>query len=615
MEKIYIIKGKSDLIVEDDLCVDISLTTENLLEDWQYHDWIVVQFKKFNPKKLIIPLDFDENFFAGLILGLHIRLNHELSHEQRCVPIVFISDRHSFESIFSDSTLSIKQNRALPHYLLTTPNVYLEKPDLEIIKSVFEVSKSMSYADYKNRFLDVIKILPSETIGKHSLANVWGAFRLAQTTEHSKILEQNTELLRKQRDLYFKYISAYSLKENLSENDTANSGLTINSEDKNIDEANNDKTDLGLTINSEGKNILLIDDEANKGWDVVLKAIFKGANFEVSGKDSDEKFELFLSKSIDKALELNQDNLPKWDLILLDLRLDEEEDLGDKADKLAGEYSGAKLLEKIKTENKGTQVIMLTASNKAWNMKKLLDLGADGYYIKESPEFNFSSEFTNESYQNLVKEIESCFDKKFAQKIFRLNDSIIKRLEKENSVFGYGSLKRKAVFLCKAHLNQAFNAIYNYSTVSKEYALYSFLEYYKIVELLGKEMISENRDNSKLIIKRRIGDIDFIIKSPLQSKIRPIKSNGSVETYELSNYFPDNDDEKYYTGRISSSLQFSGLLLLRFGFNEDDVKDFMTLNKLRNDVVAHSAVNSNAEITVQNVIELAEMLEKVFKKL
>jgi DNA-binding NarL/FixJ family response regulator len=29
---------------------------------------------------------------------------------------------------------------------------------------------------------------------------------------------------------------------------------------------------------------------------------------------------------------------------------------------------------------------MFTASNKAWNMKALLDAGADGYYIKESPE-------------------------------------------------------------------------------------------------------------------------------------------------------------------------------------------------------------------------------------
>ena len=58
-----------------------------------------------------------------------------------------------------------------------------------------------------------------------------------------------------------------------------------------------------------------------------------------------------MSKSTNKDLELNQHNLPKWDLSLLDLRLDEEEDLGDKSNKLAGEYSGAKLLDKIKTKN------------------------------------------------------------------------------------------------------------------------------------------------------------------------------------------------------------------------------------------------------------------------
>ena len=69
-------------------------------------------------------------------------------------------------------------------------------------------------------------------------------------------------------------------------------------------------------------------------------------------------------------------------------------------------YSGAKLLKSIKEKNKGTQVIIMTASNKAWNMKHLLKLGADGYYVKESPGVAFSSDFSHSNYQNFKTEVE-----------------------------------------------------------------------------------------------------------------------------------------------------------------------------------------------------------------
>lgn len=52
---------------------------------------------------------------------------------------------------------------------------------------------------------------------------------------------------------------------------------------------------------------------------------------------------------------------------------------------LPSEYSGAKILDEIKSDNFGTQVIMYTASNKSWNMRELIGKGADGFYIKESP--------------------------------------------------------------------------------------------------------------------------------------------------------------------------------------------------------------------------------------
>jgi hypothetical protein len=137
------------------------------------------------------------------------------------------------------------------------------------------------------------------------------------------------------------------------------------------------------------------------------------------------------------------------------------------------------------------------------------------------------------------------------------------------------------------------------------------------VELLGKEMVVEN--TNQFVIKKKTGNIPFIILSPLKSKIEPIKktlSSGSifVNSYKIQDYIPIPDDEGFYK-RPTSSLRFSGLMLLRFGLDEASVEKFMALNNLRNTIVAHSANNSTAEITEKHVIQLAESLEQVFKKL
>jgi hypothetical protein len=54
---------------------------------------------------------------------------------------------------------------------------------------------------------------------------------------------------------------------------------------------------------------------------------------------------------------------------------------------------------------------MVTASNKAWNMQQLLDVGADGYFIKEDPESNPSEEVSKSSYEAFKELIKKCQDK------------------------------------------------------------------------------------------------------------------------------------------------------------------------------------------------------------
>ncbi|MFB9862464.1 hypothetical protein [Rufibacter immobilis] len=614
MATTFIIEEKDKTIFKDKIGYTSILypSDENLLEDYQMHDWVIKIFNKFDPDSLVVPLSIQNDRFKGLILGLHIRLNHELNFKQRTIPLFFVSEEFDYSSIFSDLTLEIKNNRALPHYLLTTPNCFLEEPNLEVIIRAIGVCKPMTFYDYRHRFLDVIKINASETTGKHSIANIWGAFQLAKTTGHINDLAGDQKLLRSQKDLFFKFIrvqsSAFEFKkeENISER---NSKPDLNHSSSEI-----------LTIEASGKNVLYIDDEANKGWSIVLSCLFKEANFEVVGRNSKEEFGSFYNRALSKALEIDGEGIPKWDLILLDLRLNEIEDIGDSVSKKAESFSGAKLLLEIKSVNKGTQVIMFTASNKAWNMRELMgpELGADGFFIKEAPEYNKDPSFSFRNFESFKQQVGECFEKQSLRRLCVLNYYIKQVLDLQDKLYDKTlASKRK---LIRAYLILAYNSAAYFTARHKENALYSFLQYYKIVEVLGKELIEEIKtDNkpAKYIIKGKAGiKINFIsLSSTVKSEIEPvIEGKHNIVGYTKSEFYPQKDEWKYYIDP-TSSLRFSGLMILRFALNESKVSRFIRLNKLRNSVVAHSSNNANEEVKIEDVLELAEILKDSFQKI
>lgn len=549
--------------------------SKGIFDDVTIDEFIVNELKPQKPSILIIPASLGsiQTNYWGLRVGMHIRLSSAME-EYRFIPIIFVS-QSSLEEIlrFQEEKLGVQ---------CTLDSSLLVGNNIEELQAAIDYLEPISKDKYISGFLEKIIIERPPSIGKHSLANIWGAIRLNEVLNLNAI---DKSLTKRTKELYFKYLRAF------------------------YEESKDSFKDL-QPLRCTGKRILLIDDESDKGWNDVLKAIFKGSDFQ-SIDFKNKTYEVAEQEAISKSI------VEDWDLILLDLRLNpSEEDTGDKIIKTE-DYSGARILKAIKKYNSGIQVIMLTASNKAWNMKKLLDLGADGYYIKESPEFNFSPESTHASYDNFVNECNACFDKYYLRKIFEIDKVIQRRLDLENGNLGNHTLSRGTINLIKAYLRQAFNTIYEYSQTQKEYALYSFLEYYKIVELLGKELINDNP--TKFFIKKKSGNIDFIIKSPLLSKIEPLKKSSStskyfIKGYKEKDYTPISDEEIFYK-KPTSSLRFSGLMLLRFGFSEASVETFISLNNLRNTVVAHSADNSTSEIKVENVITLLEILGETFQKL
>lgn len=132
---------------------------------------------------------------------------------------------------------------------------------------------------------------------------------------------------------------------------------------------------------------LLIDDRANYGWKSILeKAVIKENNA------------LEVASSFSEAINLID---TKYDIIFLDVRLDEEDHYKNDV----SEFSGFKLLKKIREsftcENFSTPIILFTASNKIWYIDAFRENGADSFYVKEHPDTVYSEEFSRKNLELL----------------------------------------------------------------------------------------------------------------------------------------------------------------------------------------------------------------------
>ena len=137
--------------------------------------------------------------------------------------------------------------------------------------------------------------------------------------------------------------------------------------------------------------ILLIDDNANKGWKQIIEKVFPVTDMIVQ-----------VALNLQEAENKIED---KFDLIFLDVRLSEQ----DHNVTNPTEYSGYKILEKIKNNflnmNFATPIILITATNKIWNVDAFRNYGIDGYYIKEHPNYVFDIETSKQNYNNLKKNL------------------------------------------------------------------------------------------------------------------------------------------------------------------------------------------------------------------
>ena len=359
----------------------------NLTNELEIHNWLIELFNKNEINKVVI--EIEENPLLSLKIGYHIRLSIEKIKEKVLVPIFYVSKL---------SLNAVMLQTGIYSQILATKGVFFSEFDLESNNVEIEYLKGLSESNYLINFLKIIHILPDETAGRHSLANIWGAYAMDKAS-NTNALSDDSEF---KKTLYFKYVSAFNNLDKL----TPEEQILV------VDNKRSLKTNLKILGNiNNAKRVLLIDDEASKGWETVLRKVFKTISSEnfVVINEKVKDFEAFSQES--KTII----NTEKFDLYLVDLRLNGlEEDENLKTE----DFSGMKVLKKIKSLNKGNQVIIFTASNKVWNLKALLDVGADGYYMKESPENNFSNAISKQNYKDFKDNVDKCFERSYLREIY-----------------------------------------------------------------------------------------------------------------------------------------------------------------------------------------------------
>ena len=312
-----------------------------------------------------------------------------------------------------------------------------------------------------------MKVLPGEVMGRHSLANVWGAYSMDKAA-NTNILRFNSDFQSRSGELYFKYVSAINNLKTL-----------------NIKTVGYINLSPSCPIDAKNRKILLIDDEADKGWESVLRKIFS-TNLPDDFVVINEKvkdYDKFTPKS--KSIIENE----HFDLYLIDLRLGGlEEDGILKPD----DFSGMKVMRKIKSINPGNQVIIFTASNKVWNLKALLDAGADGYYMKESPEFAFTNEFSVQNYLRFKDDVQRCFDRSYLKSVYLDIQDIKVYINK------IGSTDFKNELLNQFDL---FWSMISKSISETDYA-YSFINLYFVIEIINKYSYQQTTDGKWLICQK-----------------------------------------------------------------------------------------------------------------
>ena len=183
---------------------------------------------------------------------------------------------------------------------------------------------------------------------------------------------------------------------------------------------------LHESLKELNKKILLIDDMAASGWDKLLQRMLhcEEDEFQALPMVDNESAGSIAQRAIDVI------NTDKINLILLDLRLNNEKEEADQIENI----SGFKALKLLKQKRPDIPIIIITASNKLRTSKALLKLGAWGIWTKEGQDNRINRLDLRESLislMNMVSNIYAYFESPADFAIYGINHRLLQNNEEK----------------------------------------------------------------------------------------------------------------------------------------------------------------------------------------
>ncbi len=514
----------------------------------------------------ILPISVNGNFFdfSGLMFAHHVRLTRQI---KSCdAKIVFYG------------VLEIEQLLRLTNWarVILTPNVMY----INITKLSFDDLKEAIQGHTSERinletFLEKIQINPPDNY-KTNHHNADNEFALIQWSKYIASYDYLPDNFKKEFDsqIYLKYLRQKNPLNELA-------GKTI----------------VSTPIEKQTKT-LLIDDEAIKGWKYFYSSLFnnfsKKIEFEDSGIDfkNAERSEL-ISMVVSKITEF----MP--DIILLDLRL-HDSDFGEGVE--PEKITGIEILERIKEINRGIQVIITTASNKAWNFDIAKQKGAYDFIIKDG------FESIENSIKNLISSIligskRAFFLKDVDQKLSNLRDlaSVNYHLndlddenKKENEI---KEDKIRKIINSNIHISfELLDTSYKLPYKEKHIA-YSYLQLFLLIEdfvnpnSLTKTTPILYEENNQIFVHHTLKNICILQK----------KNKKNIVKLFFDKKYKIASDVKITDKRMDTNFLVSSVLIYKYGNENSSVENWTEVNNTRNKV-AHEGY-------IPNEIEFLKLLK------
>lgn len=505
----------------------LNVSDENLSKKIQ--EWC--NQKKYD--NIFIPLCFGEilSDYNGLRLATHIRCTPSLNQLSR----IFIYSFVDMEYLLHDEYFNILQSK----------NVHFVNHS----KEAFQKAANASFSPLKETELakEIKKLAlnpPNNYFDNHSITNEYAIHQWAKTIgcEEDEALEDVFKNVN--NNLYFKYLR------------------TINPIYE-IDRISKDK----LKIDNISKaKVLLIDDEANKGWFEIFAVLLDDLNsaskvhLDYLGEDFKKlSQEEIINKSLDK---IKEDDI---DVVILDFRLNPN----DFTSRRPEEVTSVKLLRKIKAYNPGIQVIVFSATDKVWNLQALQKAGADWFAHKDG------GNQLKQTIGSFLDKLKTCVDKAIKLKPIYKSFSSLKKLSKYMS----DDFKKRL----ENNLTISFELLRK-SYEKRKFRNHAYLQLFLIIEeFLKEDTVFEFGDNCYVVTPN---SRYFVLR-----KVGPNNRNAKNDpTYFSAIKWVEKHYKKAkspHYRNIDTNFKMSSVLLFRYGLETSSERKWSQIMKTRNKKAAH----------------------------